>query len=324
MRKSFRLLILPIILMTAACAPMVQRVGEDIRSENLTDTVFEAADGNNLPVQVWSAEEDEKAVIIAVHGFNDYRNGFSFPASWWMQNGITTYAFDQRGFGATDHRGIWAGSNVMIDDLAGITRLVRQKHPNKPVYLLGESMGGAVVMSSVASSDFPKVDGVILSAPAVWGWQSLNLFYRTVLWGGAHLFPNMTATGSGLGILASDNISMLRNLGRDPLFIKETRIDAVYGLVGLMDRAYSSAEKLDLPLLILYGANDEVIPKKPVENVVTRLPESADIVLYEKGWHLLLRDLQAPVVWNDIKQWIENREIPSGNQVDELPLFKQH
>ncbi len=303
------------------CTPQVQKITEDVRPAQLSAEYYLTADGVDLPLKSWQAETPIKAVIIAVHGFNDYRNGFAFPASWWMQQGITTYAYDQRGFGESDFRGIWAGTDRLKKDLAVLVNLVRDRHPDVPLYLLGESMGGAVVMASAHEAGFPKVDGLILSAPAVWGWQSLNSFYRAVLWTAAHLTPSMTASGNGLGIQASDNISMLRNLGHDNYFIKQTRIDAVYGLVGLMDQAYNSAEMLDMPTLVLYGANDEVIPKDPVENVVSRLPKSADIVLYKEGWHLLMRDLQAPLVWEDIRSWITQRKIPSGNQVEQLPLF---
>ena len=317
--KYFGLLLIAGFLI--ACTPQVQKISEDMRPAKLSADHYLTADGVDLPLKSWQADKPTKAVIIAVHGFNDYRNGFAFPASWWMQRGITTYAYDQRGFGETAYRGIWAGSDRLKNDLTVLVKLVRKRHPDVPLYLLGESMGGAVVMATARETDFPKVDGLILSAPAVWGWQSLNSFYRAVLWCAAHLVPSMTASGNGLGIQASDNVSMLQNLGRDSYFIKETRIDSVYGLVGLMDEAYNSAQMLNVPMLVLYGAHDEVIPKDPVENVVSRLPRSADIVLYENGWHLLMRDLQAPVVWKDIHAWITDRKIPSGNQVKQLPLF---
>lgn len=319
LRKYFGLLLIAGLLI--GCTPQVQKIAEDIRPAKLSADYYLTADGVDLPLKSWQADKPAKAVIIAVHGFNDYRNGFAFPASWWMQRGITTYAYDQRGFGETAYRGIWAGTDRLKKDLAVLVDLVRDRHPDVPLYLLGESMGGAVVMASAREANFPKVDGLILSAPAVWGWQSLNGFYRAALWCAAHLVPSMTASGNGLGIQASDNISMLQNLGRDSYFIKQTRIDSVYGLVGLMDQAYNSAEKLDLPTLVLYGAQDEVIPKDPVEDVVARLPKTADIVLYEDGWHLLMRDLQAPLVWRDIDRWITDREIPSGHQVQQLPLF---
>lgn len=309
--------------LVVACAPVAQEAGEQNIAAELNGDHLKSPDGETLPVKVWPAEGDPAAILIAVHGFNDYSNSYAFPASWWMGQGITTIAYDQRGFGRALNFGIWPGQELLIRDLATMVREVRGKYPGKPIYLIGESMGGAVVITAVTSDGFPKVDGIILSAPAVWGWQSLNPFYQAVLWTAAHTFPSVKLTGRGLGIQASDNISMLRNLGADPLFIKETRIDSVYGLVGLMDAAYDAAKDIRLPILMLYGANDQLVPKDPVEKVAAELPPGADIVLYENGWHMLLRDLQGPVVWRDIADWIKTRQIPSGKKIASLPLFKE-
>ncbi|MEH6403951.1 MAG: lysophospholipase [Sneathiella sp.] len=317
-----RAILLLLIAMTLiACTPKIQKAGLENNKPVLTDTALFTSDGHRLPVKIWPAGVEEKAIIIAVHGFNDYRNGFSFPASWWMQHGISTYAYDQRGFGETENVGIWAPVELLVADLETLVREVQKKKPGIPVYLLGESMGGAVVMAAVTKPGFPPVSGAILSAPAVWGWESLNLGYRSLLWTTAHTIPYFKPSSRGLGVRASDNTPMLQNLGADPFFIKNTRIDSIYGLVGLMDHAYFSAEKMTLPTLVLYGANDQIIPKKPVENVVSRLPESADIVLYKEGWHLLMRDLQAATVWRDILSWTETGTIPSGNKVTSFPLF---
>ncbi len=102
---------------------------------------------------------------------------------------------------------------------------------------LGESMGGAVVLSSLASPRPPRVDGAILVAPAVWSRRDMPLSYRAALWATAHVVPWKTFTGKGLKIWPSDNIEMLRKLARDPLFQHATRADAIYGVVNVMDEA---------------------------------------------------------------------------------------
>ena len=313
--------VLMLVLLSSACAPVVQHAGEARVSPELTATFLTTFDDKELPVKTWEAVDETRAVIIAVHGINDYSNAFAFPGSWWSAQGITTIAYDQRGFGATPYTGVWAGQALLVQDLASLVKQAKEKYPAVPVYLLGESMGGAVVMTAVGDPDFPQVSGAILSAPAVWGWQSLNIFYKTVLWTAAHTFPDTKLTGRGLGVKASDNISVLRNLGADPLFIKATRIDAIYGLVDLMDNAYEAADDLLPPILLLYGEKDELVPKSSVDAMAARLPKGVDIVLYENGWHMLMRDLQAPVVWRDIADWIFERTIPSGNKINSLPLF---
>ena len=79
------------------------------------------------------------------------------------------------------------------------------------------------------------LSGVVLVAPAVWGWQTMPLLQQAALW--SRHIPPRGLTGEGLDIRPSDNVEMLRALGRDPLVIKETRIDAIYGLTNLMEAA---------------------------------------------------------------------------------------
>jgi esterase/lipase len=101
------------------------------------------------------------------------------------------------------------------------------------------------------------------------------------------------------------------------LVIKETRIDALYGLANLMDAAYVAAEYFSAPALILYGEHDEIIPKKPVLHIYQQLPGAGTgrqrLVLYKNGYHMLLRDLQADIVRHDITAWLKepNRPLPS-------------
>jgi alpha-beta hydrolase superfamily lysophospholipase len=154
---------------------------------------------------------------------------------------------------------------------------------------------------------------MIMTAPAVWGGDELNPFYRAVLWLAEHVAPGLKLTGEGLGVMASDNLEALRELGADPLFIKETRVDAIAGLVRLMDLALAETPVVSGPLLVLGGARDEVVPPHAHQTMLGLLTaEPCTEVVYPEGWHLLLRDLQRQVVWDDILAWIEGEPLPSG------------
>ncbi|MFZ5931246.1 MAG: alpha/beta hydrolase [Pseudomonadota bacterium] len=299
------------LVLGAACAPLTQKTGPHSAQPAIEAGYFVTTDGARLPLKVHVADAP-RAVIVALHGFNDYCTEFDMAAQWWMQHGITTYAYDQRGFGGAPQRGIWPGAGILADDARSMISLVRKAHPGQPVYLLGMSMGGAVALELAGSSIPPDVDGVILAAPAVWGWSSLNPVYRGVLWLAAHTVRANRMTGQGLGVRASDNIEMLRALGRDPMIIHETRTDAVYGLVGQMERGYRAAERVRLPVLLLYGEKDEVIPREPVQDVIAALPEPKRVITYPNGYHMLLRDLQAENVWRDIAAFIHGSPPSSG------------
>jgi len=284
--------------------------------------VFVMEDGTRLPVQRWLPEGKVRAIVLAIHGFNDYSHAFAGPGAEWARQGIATYAYDQRGFGASARPGSWAGTAVLDDDLATAARIVRARHPGVPLYLLGESMGGAVVITAetgAAGAERPKADGVILVAPAVWGAQTMNIFLRVTLWTMDLIAPRMTFTGESLHIRPSDNIEMLRQLSRDPLVIKDTRVATIAGLVELMSDAFAAAPRFNERTLLLYGAKDEVIPKAPMQRFIGALPPVAPgqrvVAYYDQGYHMLLRDLEAPTVDRDVESWIlsPGAPLPSGS-----------
>ena len=118
-----------------------------------------------------------------------------------------------------------------------------------------------------------------------------------------------------------DQAAKLRALARDPLVIKETRIDAIFGLTDLMESAYRQGACLDGQVLLLYGEKDEIIPAAPTCKFLAGLASGCNpysrAILYPDGYHMLLRDLQAGVVYDDILAWIGKPDgaPPSGMQV---------
>ncbi len=193
----------------------------------------------------------------------------------------------------------------MTADLAAASRLLRERYPDLPLYLVGESMGAAVILAAYGGIDRPMADGVVLSAPAVWSRDYMPAYQRGALWLGAHTIPWMKLTGQGLEIRPSDNDDMLRALGRDPLVIKATRIDALYGLTDLMDEALAAAPKMDARALVLYGREEQLIPEGARQALLDTLPQNGRwrYAEYESGFHMLLRDLNADRVLRDIAAW---------------------
>ncbi|GAB6068490.1 alpha/beta hydrolase [Methylothermus subterraneus] len=301
------------LFLLVACSSTRSALPE--RAPEIAGEAFIASDGHRLPLRAWLPEHKPRAVILAVHGFNDYSRFIEQPARYFKAQGIAVYAYDQRGFGADSERGRWAGTTAYVGDLIELAEQIYRRYPQTPLYVLGESMGGAVAIVAATQGLALYADGLILAAPAVWARQLMPWYQRSLLWLASRLVPWVKLSGDGLGILASDNLEMLRALSRDPLVIKATRIDALAGLADLMDQAMEAAPKLHLPTLYLYGAKDQVIPPDPTRRFL-RLADSAAVkpVWYEQGYHLLLRDLHAKQYWRDILTWITdpNLPLPSG------------
>ena len=250
------------LLALVGCASTVQSVeqpmGPPLNPPILGLDAVITADGYRLPLKVWHPEGPVAAVLLALHGFNDYSNAYANAGPVFARHGILTYAYDQRGFGATQAPGIWPGTATLVADMQTVVGLLLKRHPGVPLYLLGESMGGAVVMTALAGplppdSPLTHVAGAVLVAPAVWGRETMALLPRLTLAVTNTLVPGMALTAPReMHIRPSDNDEMIRAFSRDPLVIKATRVDAMNGLVELMGEALASAPRFRTSALVLY------------------------------------------------------------------------
>jgi alpha-beta hydrolase superfamily lysophospholipase len=313
--------VLAVALLVSACTPQWQEIGPPVDTPAFTDKAFHTADGVDLPMKTWLPwDRPIEASIVGLHGFNDYNRAFDPPGKGMARRGFVLYAFDQRGFGGAPQRGIWAGSDQMIQDLAAAARLAKKAHPDKPVYLLGESMGAAVILAAVAQHADMPVDGIILAAPAIWGWQTQSPLNRKIFDFAMAVMPRVAVQPNGVYREPSDNYQMLRQMGRDPKVIKATRVDAAYGLVELMTRAYDAGAKLGPSprWLIMFGDREDILTSDSVGSFLSTLPKpppaEGRVALYPRGYHMMLRDLDAHVIYDDIAAWIRNPSaaLPSG------------
>ncbi|RYZ15311.1 MAG: alpha/beta fold hydrolase [Alphaproteobacteria bacterium] len=340
-----------VALMTSACAPLQQgalrydvdpapgfsehwftsfdgaRLGLDTYEARSTATSLGPCDsgkGINLAnrasacaaaAAVYTADPD--VVIIAVHGMNDYAGAFRSAGAWWSAHGAKVYAYDQRGFGRSPNWMIWPDHSVMRKDLETAVVVARERHPHAKIAIVGESMGAAVAITAFADATPPEADALILSGPGLRGWGVLPWYYSASLWVSSHVRPGwVVVPPEGLDIVATDNNAKLREMWFDPYVQKSNRIDSVYGVVSIMEEADQKITQLpdQVPTLMLYGANDQIIPPEGVERAAKRMPRHVKTAYYEKGYHMLMNDLQAESVWSDILAFIRKPDssLPSG------------
>jgi alpha-beta hydrolase superfamily lysophospholipase len=288
------------------------------REPALEDEKLIASDGTALPLRIWKPAGPVWAAAVALHGYNDYSMAFSETGTELAERGIATYAYDQRGFGGAAGFRYWHGTDRMVADFRAAVALVRARHPGLPVYAIGESMGGAVVLVAGGGG----ADGAVLIAPAVWGASTMPFYQSATLHVLTHMMPWWRISGAGLPIQPSDNRAALRRLAADPLVIKDTRLDSVFGLVRLMDEALEAAPKLKGPALVLYGKDDDIVPRPPTCRMIRTLPPAPAgkwrIVLYPEGHHMLTRDLAGRQVIGDIAAFFAapDRPVPSHAEID--------
>jgi len=239
-----------------------------------------AEDGYRLPLHHWPAKGQPEAIALGIHGFNEHGGTFEVLAEALTSRGITLYAHDQRGFGATAQRGIWPGHERLAADVTLLAELLSERHPETPRYLVGHSMGGAVALLALSGDSPPPVKGSVLISPAAWGFETMPWYQRLSLWIGVRLFPALSfpsSTAERLGIEPTDDPEVKRWL-----------------------------------------AEDEIIPPEAMCALLERLPEDDAIrlALYPQGYHMLTRYTQRERTEADIAAWLldPNADLPSGHE----------
>jgi acylglycerol lipase len=307
-------------LALASCAPLQQQALQKpsaLTGPRLEAHDFVSLDGARLALRQWApVSGDPSAVIIGVHGMNDDFNAFELAGPYWAKRDILTIAYDQRGFGRSPNRGIWVGDGLLVDDLRTLTALARARYPRAIITVAGESLGASVAIEAFASADPPDADRVVLLSPAVWGWSTQPLAYKTALWMVAHVSPGGVVKPSWATRRRqeSDNLAENRSRARDPYQTRADRVDTLYRVVDSMQRASDELGQIRLPVAYLMGAHDQIIPRRTMTLAARRLKPSDRSALYAKGWHLLLVDQQRDVVFDDVESFIRDpgAPLPSG------------
>ena len=306
-----RAALLALALGAAACVSLPER-------PPYPGPAFVAGDGTRLPLRAVPDGARPRAILVALHGFNDYGGFIEEAAHYFAAQGIATLAYDQRGFGANPGAGRWPGTAPLVDDFLGFLAQARRDHPGVPVYALGQSMGGAVIAVALARHPDARLEGAILVTPAVWSRDTMPWYQRFGIWLGAATMPGAGLGSSEFDIPSTDNAEASTRFAADPLTLKKTRFDTLSGLTDLMDEAQASVARIGVRTLFLYGLQDAMIPRPPMIALLERWPPQAApafrFALYPEGHHLLLADLQRELVWRDIASWILDpaARLPSG------------
>ncbi len=128
----------------------------------MTDFI-KSFDGTNLFYKKEEVE-DAKAAVVIVHGLAEHSGRYDYVADKFHKAGFSTYRFDHRGHGKSEgERGYYEDYEDMLKDVNIVVDKAIDENPDKPVFLLGHSMGGFAVSLYGAKYKDKKLTGIITS-----------------------------------------------------------------------------------------------------------------------------------------------------------------
>ncbi|MFE1903027.1 alpha/beta fold hydrolase [Streptomyces gardneri] len=283
---------------------------------------FTSRDGIAIHVHTWLPEGDARGVVQIAHGMGEHAARYAPLAEHLTGLGFVVYAGDHRGHGLSMHAGAGHfgenGWNLLVEDIAALTRIARDRHPGVPVILLGHSMGSFAAQQYLLDHA-ALVDGVALSGTtAVDG----------LLTGLAEAARQAAEAGlEGGGVFDAFNAAFAPNrteadwLSRDEKQVDAYLADPLCGFAaddrGMADMGAAAGRlaapegiPAGLPVYVLVGDHDPLNARLALSDLLVARYREAGLTdltyrSYEGARHEVLNETNRDEVVADLTAWIE-------------------
>jgi alpha-beta hydrolase superfamily lysophospholipase len=269
------------------------------------DGTFAGSDGLELYYQAWLPPgRPFRAVLVNLHGLGDHSSLYPTIASHFPGRGMAVYAYDMRGNGRSPgQRAYLREWEEYRGDLHAFLALVRKREGNTPTFILGHSLGGLVVLD-YALRHPDGLSGVIAAAPALGrvGVPPLLMALGRIM---SHVWPRFSLeVGMDLSGLAREP-AVVKTVLDDPLFHRRGTARLSTEVTAAIARVQARAPELAVPLLILHGSADRMVPPDGSREFFSkvRYPDRA-LREYPDGYHCLFADIGHQEVLLDVERWI--------------------
>jgi alpha-beta hydrolase superfamily lysophospholipase len=265
---------------------------------------FDGARGVKLYAQWWRPRDGKvRGALVIVHGLRDYSARYGELAERLAKDGIAVYAADLRGHAHSAGRRVSIASfDDYLDDLDILVGRTQQREPHVPVYLFGFSMGGAIA-TDFTITYHPDIHGLILAGAALDADASGLKIAST---------KAVAAINPDAGLFTLDPHDFSRdpqvvdlNL-HDPLVYQEgAPVHTAVELLNAIDLIQARMHEIDVPLLILHGKEDKVVPMRgSVALYAAAKSTDKTLDLYDGLYHDLLHEPEKARVEDDIEKWL--------------------
>jgi alpha-beta hydrolase superfamily lysophospholipase len=268
---------------------------------------FAGVGGVSLFRQVWRPAGPARAVLVNIHGLGDHSGLYPTLVEHFRGRGITVHAMDLRGNGRSGGQRAYVGRwEEFRGDLRRFLELVRQEEEDRPIFLLGNSLGGLIVLD-YALHHPEGLRGVIAASPPL-GRLSVPAPLLALGRVFSRVWPRFSVrTGMDLTGLARDPV-VAQTVLADPLFHRVGTARLSTEVVATIARVQAAAPRFPLPLLVVHGSADRMVPPDGSREFVARVGHpDRELREYAGAYHVLFADLDHERVLTDVERWIEAR-----------------
>ncbi len=268
---------------------------------------FKGIRDHQIYFQNWLPEGDVKAVLLIVHGLAEHSGRYMNLVHHFLPLGYAVYAIDHLGHGRSEGTRVFVERFTDYTDMVVAFReIIRDRQKDKPVFLVGHSLGGLIGALYLIEHQ-GELAGAVLSGPLV--KVPDNILAITIILGKA-----LSVLAPRLGLIAppeaagvSRNPAVVEAYETDPLVYRgKTTARLGSEILKAMQRIGAEAPRITLPLLILQGSADRLVSPSGAQILHDRIASpDKQIILYEDLYHEVYNEPEHNQVLLDVETWID-------------------
>jgi alpha-beta hydrolase superfamily lysophospholipase len=269
---------------------------------------FEGASGADIYWQGWLPEREPKAKLVVCHGVSEHGGRYRYLVQKLVPAGWGVWVNDHLGHGRSEgKRANIQRVGYLVADTDTMLDLVTGEEPSGRPLMLGHSMGGCIAIA-YAFLHQDKLRALALSSPAA-SVKAASRAERITARALSAVVPNL-----GIYPVNAEGVSRdpaeVEEYVSDPLnYHRKLPIRTVAELAGEIDEFELRAGELTLPLLVMLGTGDPLVPNEG-GRMVYEGASSADkkLIEYEGFFHELINEPEPDRnrVLDDLLAWLDD------------------
>jgi alpha-beta hydrolase superfamily lysophospholipase len=269
-----------------------------------TEGTFTGFRGLQLYYQSWVPEEPTLGVVALVHGLGGHSGLFSNVVEYLTIQGYEVYSFDLRGHGRSPgQRGHINSWREFREDLHAFVQFIQEQRSCCPFVLWGHSLGGTIALD-YALQKGEHIQAVIASAPALGKIRvaPTKLFVGRAL---STIVPRFSLKVGISEKLGSRNDAIIAAYLDDPLRHQFGSARLAGEFFAAVSRIYKHAHRLQIPLLLMHGTDDQVtLPEGSREFFQRVIYPDKEHREYPGSYHDIYVDMDYREIFLDLENWL--------------------
>src|SRR5262249_25338892 len=289
---------------------------QDMHPACTTDYLWLAVnfEPKTLPLIAWS-QGTAKAAIICIHGMGLENRAFTIFGQEMARRGFAVYSLDVRGFGA------WqavegqedTAYDETLEDIKRVANFIHKRNSDLPIFVLGESMGGAIALRSAAKYG-DGINGVIASVPSAERYQNEVMSFKValgILAGGFEKPMDVSKQISSQATTRTDLIQLW--LGDPKGKPKMAPLELIRFDLFMRHTVGRCKSITKTPVLIVQGLADRLVKPQGTFDMFKAIPnKDRTLVVVGDAEHLIFEtDKQDEVLIESICAWLDKHIKPA-------------